>query len=518
VATRLTQTKLEQAPTTDPEATLPLARRELPGLDLLSPAPKRQAESDGVDHAAMAKRLEEVLAEFKVQGEIHAYQPGPVITLFEFEPAAGVKVSRVVGLSEDLGRAIGGLRVRVVGTLPGKTTIGIEVPNPDRETVYLREIMESPAMRGAKAPLTVCLGKDIAGDPVVADLAKMPHLLVAGTTGSGKSVGVNDMLISLLLRLTPEEARLILVDPKMLELSVYADIPHLLTPVVTDPAKAAQALAWAVMEMERRYKMMADLGVRNLDGYNAGVRARLEKMPDLAKIDEDATYDGDGNISYLHNRVIPRIVVVVDELADLMMVAGREVEISIARLAQMARAAGIHVILATQRPSVDVITGMIKANFPSRIAFRVFSKIDSRTILDQGGAEQLLGQGDMLFLGPSGELTRLHAPFVSDAEVTRIVERWREIGGKPDYIEEILAPPSEEGEGGEDGGEIDPLFDEALGFVIEQQKVSTSMIQRRFKIGYNRAARIVEQMEHEGVITPQGSNGQRQVLARKGEY
>ncbi|MDX8402536.1 MAG: DNA translocase FtsK 4TM domain-containing protein [Mariprofundaceae bacterium] len=437
---------------------------------------------------AMARMLEKKLLDYRVEGEVVAVQPGPVVTQFEFEPAPGTKVSRIIALQDDLARAMAAISVRVAGNIPGKRVIGIEIPNETRDTVTLRQVLASPEFADKHKSLPLALGVDIAGAPVVADLARMPHLLIAGTTGSGKSVAVNAMICSLLMTHTPADLRLILVDPKMLELSVYDDIPHLLTPVVTDPNKAAKALAWAVYEMERRYRLMSEAKVRNITGYNKSAEARGEER-------------------------LPYIVIIIDELADLMMVAGKEVEQAICRIAQKARAAGLHLILATQRPSVDVITGLIKANLPSRISFQVSSKIDSRTILDQTGAEQLLGQGDSLFLAGGRDLRRVHGAFVSDGEVLALVEHLK-AQGEPDYREDVFEPPTagEAGAGSDD--ERDEKYDEAVALVIERGQCSVSMVQRYLRIGYNRASRLVEQMERDGVVTPPSAGGVRKVLAR----
>jgi S-DNA-T family DNA segregation ATPase FtsK/SpoIIIE len=441
---------------------------------------------------AMARMLEKKLLDYRVEGKVVAVQPGPVVMQFEFEPAPGTKVSRVMALQDDLARAMAAVSVRVAGNIPGKNAIGVEIPNEERETVFMHEVLASPAFSDSKKLLPLALGVDIAGQPVVADLAKMPHLLVAGTTGSGKSVSINTMICSMLMTYAPKDLRLIMVDPKMLELSMYDDIPHLLVPVVTSPHKAAKALAWAVYEMERRYKLMSEAKVRNLEGYKKqAARAAEGEMEDL-----------------------PYIVIVIDELADLMMVAGKEVEQAICRIAQKARAAGLHLILATQRPSVDVITGLIKANLPSRIAFQVSSKIDSRTILDQMGAEQLLGQGDSLFLSGGRDLKRVHGAFISDGEVIGLVEHLK-AQGAPDYRYEVFEVQTAEEQaaaGGDD--ELDEKYDEAAELVIERGQCSVSMVQRFLRIGYNRASRIVEQMEREGLVTPPGSGGLRKVLAR----
>lgn len=459
--------------------------------------------------AATAQLIESKLAEFGVRVQVVGTIPGPVVTRYEIEPATGVKGAQIVNLAKDLARALSLVSIRVVEIVPGKSCMALEVPNPKRQIVRLSEVLDSRAYREMASPLTLCLGKDIAGQPVVADLAKMPHLLVAGTTGSGKSVGINAMILSLIYKSTPERVRLIMVDPKMLELSIYEGIPHLLAPVVTDMRLAAQALDWCVGEMERRYKLMAALGVRNIAGYNALL--------------ERARHDGE----YLGNpfsltpdapeplESMPYIVVVVDELADLMMVVGKRIEELIARLAQKARAAGIHLILATQRPSVDVITGLIKANVPTRIAFQVSSKVDSRTILDQMGAETLLGMGDMLYLAPgTGLPRRVHGAFVADDEVHRVVEYLKRLG-PPQYIEAVLAEPEEGEENleGSDGGEEDdPLYDQAVEVVLRTRRPSISLVQRHLRIGYNRAARLIEAMERAGLVSPPEHNGNRQVL------
>jgi len=452
-----------------------------------------------------------------------AVHPGPVITRFEIQPAPGVKVARITNVSKDLARSMAMISVRVVEVIPGKSVVGIEVPNEDREIVRLSEVLSSTEYDSKESPLTMALGKDIAGRPMVADLARMPHLLVAGTTGSGKSVGVNAMLISILYKARPEDVRLIMIDPKMLELSVYDKIPHLLTPVVTDMKDAANALRWCVGEMERRYKLMAAMGVRNLAGFNKKVTdaARAgEPIPDpLWRMQDTALQEEAPMLQKL-----PFVVVVIDEFADMMMVVGKKVEELIARIAQKARAAGIHLILATQRPSVDVITGLIKANIPTRIAFQVSSKIDSRTILDQGGADQLLGHGDMLYLPPGTSLPeRVHGAFVSDEEVHRVCNDWRS-RGEPDYIDDILEGTLEVTDNGKGGGnfggfddvggdpEQDPLYDEAVQFVMETRRPSISFVQRKFKIGYNRAARLVEAMEHAGLVSAMQGNGQRDVI------
>ncbi len=497
---------------------------ELPHLDLLDPHvddPKAGYSKEALE--GLSKLLELKLADFGISAEVTAVYPGPVITRFEIQPAAGVKVSRISNLAKDLARSLAVISVRVVEVIPGKSVVGIEIPNENREIVNFRDVLASKAFDQSKSPLTLALGHDISGQPVVADLAKMPHLLVAGTTGSGKSVGVNAMLLSLLYKSSPAEVRLILVDPKMLELSVYDGIPHLLTPVITDMKDAANGLRWCVAEMERRYKLMAALGVRNLAGYNRKI-LDAEKAnnpivdplwtpdPIFAETDEEQTPPA--------LEKLPSIVVVIDEFADMMMIVGKKVEELIARIAQKARAAGIHLILATQRPSVDVITGLIKANVPTRIAFQVSSKVDSRTILDQGGAEQLLGHGDMLYLPPgSGVPNRVHGAFVSDDEVHRVVNDWKR-RGQPAYIEGLLdegsSTPVTAGElqsSGEDDDENDALYDEAVHYVTKSRRASISSVQRKLRIGYNRAARLIEAMEAAGVVSEMGSNGQREVLA-----
>lgn len=487
----------------------------LPPLTLLDRPQAKQQSYSAESLQAMSRLLEIKLKEFGVEVQVESVHPGPVVTRFEIELAPGIKVSRITNLAKDLARSMAMISVRVVEVIPGKTTVGIEVPNEDRQIVRFAEVLETEVFDEAKSPVTLGLGHDIGGQPVIADLAKMPHLLVAGTTGSGKSVGVNAMILSILFKSTPEEARLIMIDPKMLELSVYEGIPHLLCPVVTDMKEAANALRWCVAEMERRYKLMSKLGVRNLAGYNRKVKEAMlagEPLLDPLFVRENPD-DQPAELGKL-----PTIVVVVDEFADMMMIVGKKVEELIARIAQKARAAGIHLILATQRPSVDVITGLIKANIPTRIAFQVSSKIDSRTILDQGGAEQLLGHGDMLYLPPGTSLPiRVHGAFVADDEVHRVVDAWK-ARGTPDYIEEILAGVEEAesgfgGEGGGSGSEDDPLFDDAVHFVTETRRVSISSVQRKLRIGYNRAANIVEAMEAAGVISSAGHNGSREVLA-----
>ena len=502
--------------------------KELPALKLLDDAPPRQAGYSAETLEAMSRLVELKLKDFGVDVEVVAVHPGPVVTRFELRPAPGVKVSQISGLAKDIARALSAISVRVVEIIPGKSVVGLEIPNEKRELVTLGEILKSRAYDEVASPLALALGKDIGGHPVVADLQKMPHLLIAGTTGSGKSVGINAMVLSLLYKATAEHVRLIMIDPKMLELSVYEGIPHLLAPVVTDMKQAANALRWCVAEMERRYQLMAALGVRNiLGGYNRKIKDAADSGKPLVdpilqqrlQAGEQGLLDASGNVPDCEP--LPYIVVVIDELADLMMIVGKKVEELIARLAQKARASGIHLILATQRPSVDVITGLIKANIPTRIAFQVSAKVDSRTILDQGGAESLLGHGDMLYLPPGTSVpNRVHGAFVSDQEVHRVVNALR--GSVPDYIEEILDGPRgpipglgpDDGEGGAaTDPEQDALYDEAVKIVLESRKASVSGIQRRLKIGYNRAARLVETMEAAGLVGPLQSNGSREVLA-----
>lgn len=489
----------------------------LPPISILDPAEKKQLNYSPESLAAVGHLLEIKLKEFGVEVSVDSIHPGPVITRYEIQPAAGVKVSRISNLAKDLARSLAVTSVRVVEVIPGKTTVGIEIPNEDRQIVRFSEVLSTPEYDNAKSPVTLALGHDIGGKPVITDLAKMPHLLVAGTTGSGKSVGVNAMILSILFKSGPEDAKLIMIDPKMLELSIYEGIPHLLCPVVTDMKDAANALRWSVAEMERRYKLMAKMGVRNLSGFNQKVKDAQDAGEPLA----DPLYKRES----IHDEAplltkLPTIVVVVDEFADMMMIVGKKVEELIARIAQKARAAGIHLILATQRPSVDVITGLIKANIPTRMAFQVSSKIDSRTIIDQGGAEQLLGHGDMLYMPPGTSLPiRVHGAFVSDEEVHRVVEAWK-LRGSPDYNDDILAGVEEPGsgfdggssEGGEDS-ESDVLYDEAVKFVLESRRASISAVQRKLKIGYNRAARMIEAMEMAGVVTSMNTNGSREVLA-----
>jgi S-DNA-T family DNA segregation ATPase FtsK/SpoIIIE len=498
----------------------------LPPLHILGEPKKPVANNVSEDALGQnARLLEGVLEDFGVKGEIIHVRPGPVVTLYELEPAPGIKSSRVIGLADDIARSMAALSARVA-VVQGRNAIGIELPNQRRETVYLRELLGSQDFEKTKHRLAIALGKTIGGEPIIVDLARMPHLLVAGTTGSGKSVAINTMILSLLYRLKPEECRLIMVDPKMLELSVYDGIPHLLTPVVTDPKKAVVALKWAVREMEERYKNMSKLGVRNIDGFNARVAEAAAKGETLMRTVQTG-YDRDtGEAIYEHEAmqlsVLPFIVVIVDEMADLMMVAGKDIEGAIQRLAQMARAAGIHLIMATQRPSVDVITGTIKANFPTRISFQVTSKIDSRTILGEQGAEQLLGSGDMLYMAGGGRISRVHGPFVIDSEVEKIVAHLK-TQGQPEYLDAI----TEDNDGnGEDGGEPAPgsmdaeeagdLYDRAVNIVLRDKKCSTSYIQRRLSVGYNKAASLVERMEQEGVVGAPNHSGKRAILVGGG--
>ena len=486
---------------------------ELPDLDLLDdrlPEDHLGFSEDSLE--AMSRLLELKLRDFGVEAEVVSVLPGPVITRFELQPAAGVKVQKITSLVKDLARSLAVISVRVVEVIPGKSVVGIEIPNEHRETVRLKDILGSQLFQDSKSPLTLALGKDIAGAPVTVDVTKMPHLLVAGTTGSGKSVGVNAMLLSILCKATPEQVRMILVDPKMLELSVYEGIPHLLTPVVTDMKEAAHALNWCVAEMERRYRLMAALGVRNLAGYNRQVRDAAKKGKGIS----DPLWDADSSLEPPMLEHLPLIVVVIDEFADMMMIVGKKVEQLIARIAQKARAAGIHLILATQRPSVDVITGLIKANIPTRISYQVSSKVDSRTILDQGGAEQLLGHGDMLYLPPGAGLpTRIHGAFVSDGEVHRVVADWK-LRGSPDYEPDIVTGGSAEPflnlESNGATEQDDALYDEAVSFVLESRRASISSVQRKLRVGYNRAARLVEAMEDAGLVSAMNSNGSREVL------
>ncbi len=505
------------------QATLDLLSAEehqLPPLDLLAPAPVergRVASEESLEKNA--RLLESVLEDFGVRGQIAKVRPGPVVTLYELEPATGTKTSRVVGLADDIARSMSAVSVRVA-VVPGRSVIGIELPNARRETVFLRELLASEPYERTGGKLALVLGKDIGGGPVIVDLARMPHLLIAGTTGSGKSVAINTMILSLLYRLAPDKCRFIMIDPKMLELSVYDGIPHLLAPVVTEPRKAVVALKWAVKEMENRYRAMSKLGVRNIEGYNARV-AEARKNGEVLTRKVQTGFDPETGAPVWEEEPfdlepLPLIVVVVDEMADLMLVAGKDIEAAVQRLAQMARAAGIHLIMATQRPSVDVITGTIKANFPTRISFHVTSKIDSRTILGEMGAEQLLGQGDMLYMANGGRITRVHGPFVSDQEVEQVVG-FLKAQGEPSYLESVTE--DEEADAGfaelaEEGGSGDALYDEAVALVTRERKCSTSFIQRHLQIGYNRAARIVERMEREGVVSTANHVGKREVLAR----
>ena len=521
VAREKKKTKESKRASAEKQPVLALDDRDGPDLPPLSileepdpSQPGNRLSDDALEQNA--RLLEGVLDDFGVKGEIIAVRPGPVVTLYELQPAAGIKSSRVIGLADDIARSMSAISARVA-VIPGKNAIGIELPNTRRETVYLRELLSASEFDDKKSNLTLALGKDIGGAPVMADLARMPHLLIAGTTGSGKSVSINTMILSILYRLTPDQCRLIMVDPKMLELSVYDDIPHLLTPVVTDPKKAVVALKWAVREMEDRYRNMAKLGVRNIHGYNQRLREAAAKGETLTRTVQTG-FDAEGKPEYeteeLGLEPMPYIVVIVDEMADLMLVAGKEVEASIQRLAQMARAAGLHLIMATQRPSVDVITGTIKANFPTRISFQVTSKIDSRTILGEQGAEQLLGMGDMLYMAGGGRITRVHGPFVSDEEVEEVVDFLKKQGA-PEYLESVTID-TDDGEGpaipGMTESSGDKLFDEAVAIVARDRKASTSYIQRRLQIGYNRAARLIEQMEEEGMISGPNHVGKREVL------
>jgi len=495
---------------------------ELPPYELLEAPPtgsdKAQINKDSLQQNA--RLLETVLDDFGVKGEILKVRPGPVVTLYELEPAPGTKTSRVIGLSDDIARSMSAVSVRVA-VVPGRNVIGIELPNVEREMVYLRELLSSEPFERSAGKLNLALGKDIGGLPVTVDLARMPHLLIAGTTGSGKSVGINTMILSLLYQLSPDECKLIMIDPKMLELSVYEGIPHLLTPVVTDPSKAVMALKWAVREMEERYRAMSQLGVRNIAGYNNRLAEARKKGETLTRRVQTG-FDDDGKPVMeeqpLSMDPLPFIVVVVDEMADLMLVAGKDIEAAVQRLAQMARAAGIHMIMATQRPSVDVITGTIKANFPTRISFQVTSKIDSRTILGEQGAEQLLGQGDMLYMAGGGRLTRVHGPFVSDEEVEHVVSFLKDLG-PPQYLDEVTEETDDQpllGGTGQPSG--DELYDEAVALIAREGKASTSFIQRHLQIGYNRAARIIEQMESEGVVSKANRVGRREVLVGGGDH
>ncbi|MFO0389617.1 MAG: DNA translocase FtsK [Alphaproteobacteria bacterium] len=497
---------------------LPKGDYELPSIKLLTPPPK--SRKNNFSESALtqnAKLLESVLQDFGVHGNITEIRPGPVVTLYELEPSPGTKSSRVVGLSDDIARSMSAVSTRIA-VIPGRNAIGIELPNSNRETVYFREMLENEAFESTDAKLPMALGKDIGGAPIIVDLARMPHLLVAGTTGSGKSVAVNTMIASLLYRLTPDECKFIMIDPKMLELSIYDGIPHLLTPVVTEPGKAVVALKWTVKEMENRYRMMSNLSVRNIDGYNKKIHEAKAKGNQLTRTVQTGFDPETGEAIIeevpLEMEPLPFIVVIVDEMADLMIVAGKEIEGSIQRLAQMARAAGIHIIMATQRPSVDVITGVIKANFPTRISFQVTSRIDSRTILNEQGAEQLLGQGDMLYMAGGSRITRIHGPFISDKEVEQIVTHLK-AQGVPTYIEDVTRDDEQEDMFGGDGGEKDEFYDQAVSIVSRDRKASTSYIQRCLKIGYNRAASIIEQMERDGIVGPANHVGKREVLVRE---
>jgi S-DNA-T family DNA segregation ATPase FtsK/SpoIIIE len=510
----------ERQPTLDLE---PDGQPLLPSLDLLAKPPAVKTET--VDEEALEKNahlLETVLEDFGVRGQIVQVRPGPVVTLYELEPAPGIKASRIIGLADDIARSMSAISVRVA-VVPGRSVIGIELPNRRAETVILRELLGSPVYENHPGRLALILGKDISGEPVLADLAKMPHLLIAGTTGSGKSVGINTMILSVLYRMPPDRCKFIMVDPKMLELSVYDGIPHLLSPVVTDPRKAVLALKWTVREMENRYRKMSKLGVRNIDGFNARLAEARAKGESLVRNVQTGFDPETGQPIFepqpFDTSELPVIVVVVDEMADLMLVAGKEIEAAIQRLAQMARAAGIHLIMATQRPSVDVITGTIKANFPTRISFQVTSKIDSRTILGEGGAEQLLGRGDMLYMAGGGRITRVHGPFVSDEEVERVVTFLKK-RGQPEYIDEITEDddtPLGLAGSEEEGGLGDTLYAQAVAVVCRERKASTSFVQRHLQIGYNRAARIIERMEAEGIVSAANHVGKREVLARGGD-
>jgi S-DNA-T family DNA segregation ATPase FtsK/SpoIIIE len=495
---------------------------ELPSTALLSKVPAKSKKKKVTESSLSqnAELLEQTLNDFGVQGEIIRVRPGPVVTLYELEPAAGVKSSRVIGVADDIARSMSATSARIA-VIPGKNALGIELPNSSRETVYIREMYESSEYEETEMKLPLVLGKDISGEAIIADLARMPHLLVAGTTGSGKSVAINTMITSLMYHLTPDQCRFIMIDPKMLELSVYDGIPHLLSPVVTEPGKAVVALKWTVKEMENRYRLMSNLGVRNIDNYNKRIKEAAKKGEELFRSVQTG-FDPESGKPQMEKVAIdmnplPMIVVVVDEMADLMLVAGKDIEGSIQRLAQMARAAGIHIIMATQRPSVDVITGVIKANFPTRISFQVTSKIDSRTILGEQGAEQLLGQGDMLYMAGGGRIQRVHGPFISDKEVEQIVD-FLKTQGEPEYVEEVTIDDEEGGGFGmeETGDAEEDLYNQAVQIVLNDQKASTSYIQRKLKIGYNRAARLIDRMEEEGVVGAANHVGKREVLARTG--
>lgn len=494
------------------DPSIKLAPGSLPPFTLLNPPPPMAEKAfASISFEELSQLVEQRLSDFGVEVKVVAVHPGPIITRFELELAPGIKVSKITGLAKDIARSLSAVSVRIVEVIPGKSVIGLEIPNENRELVTLRDILESQRYAQSRSPVSLVLGKDISGSPVVVDLAKMPHLLVAGTTGSGKSVGLNAMLLSMLFKATPEQLRLILIDPKMLELSVYDGIPHLLTPVITDMKDAANALRWCVAEMDKRYRLMASLGVRNITGYNQKVADAIKQgqpipMPGILVTDEAS--------AKAHLEPLPVIVVIADEFADMMMVVGKKIEDLIARIAQKARAAGIHLILATQRPSVDVITGLIKANIPTRVAFQVSSRIDSRTILDQQGAEQLLGHGDMLYLPPgAGVPIRVHGAYVADEEVHRVVSAWRSCG-QPDYLYAVTDEAGEAGTQGENqGGEQDPLYDDAVRIVTESRRASISLVQRRLRIGYNRAARMMEEMETSGVVSSMDNSGSREVLA-----
>ena len=523
---RLEPRKRATRPAGASQASFDLATPEgefrLPPLDLLEAVPHAESQDAGLTPDALeqnARLLEQVLEDFGIRGEIVKVRPGPVVTLYELEPAPGIKTSRVIGLADDIARSMSAVSARIA-TIPGRNVIGIELPNARRQTVYLRELLAAPAVGKAGLKLPLALGKDISGAPVVVDLSRMPHLLVAGTTGSGKSVGLNAMVLSLLFRLTPDECKFIMIDPKMLELSVYDDIPHLITPVVTEPKKAVVALKWTVREMEERYRAMSKLRVRNVEGYNARLDKARRKGEVLMRKVQTGFDSETGRPVYedqpLDLTSLPYIVVVVDEMADLMMVAGKEIEAAIQRLSQMARAAGIHLIMATQRPSVDVVTGTIKANFPTRVSFQVTSKVDSRTILGEQGAEQLLGRGDMLYMAGGGRITRIHGPFIDESEVESVATFLRD-QGVPIYIEGITE--EEDGPGEEDfGGAGDDLYQQAVELVVREGRASTSFIQRHLQIGYNRAARIIEQMEKQGVVSPANHVGKREILGGGGGH
>ncbi len=500
---------------------VPAGEHLLPPLDLLDEVPPSRFAQISADALQQnARLLESVLADFGIQGQIVKVRPGPVVALYELEPAPGIKASRVIGLADDIARSMSAISARVA-VIPGRNVIGIELPNSRAEVVYLRELLASEDYERTAAKLALVLGKDIGGTPVIADLARMPHLLIAGTTGSGKSVGINTMILSILYRMPPDQCKFIMIDPKMLELSVYDGIPHLLAPVVTEARKAVVALKWTVREMENRYRAMSKLGVRNIEGYNQRLAEAKSRGEILKRKVQTGFHEETGRPIFeeqaLASTPLPLIIVVVDEMADLMLVAGKDIEAAVQRLAQMARAAGIHIVMATQRPSVDVITGTIKANFPTRISFQVTSKIDSRTILGESGAEQLLGRGDMLYMAGGGRITRVHGPFVSDDEVERVVRFLKENGGPPTYIEEVTEDADDElgmSFGADSVGSGDQLYDQAVALVCRERKASTSFVQRHLQIGYNRAARIIERMEAEGVVTPANHVGKREVLGR----